>query len=249
MYKKYIVRLTAEEREICHETVRRGSSERVCHAQILLKTDGSAWTDRKIAEAFSCRRQTVENIRRNFVEEGFERALERKRRETPPVPKIRRGGSQGHRHVRGAASERVRQLVVAVAGREGCGVGDRGLHKPRNGEADAKKNGFSCKRKVQYWVIPPESDAEVSVRYPGDDLRLRTFVPSKRPCILDRQRIFVFHVELAATLCFADPGWLHGSKFPRGFRKRSQAVLDAERNGGPSRRANIALPVRGHGGV
>ena len=47
----------------------------------------------------------------------------------------RRGGSQGHRPVRGAA--RVRQLVVAVAGREGCGV--RGLHKPRNGEADAKK--------------------------------------------------------------------------------------------------------------
>ena len=86
---------------------------------------------------------------------------------------------------------------------------------------------------------------QVSVRYPGDDLRLRTFVPSKRPCILDRQRIFVFHVELAAALCFADPGWLHGSKFPRGFRKRSQAVLDAERNGG--RRANIALPVRGHG--
>ena len=24
MYKKYIVRLTAEEREICHETIRRG---------------------------------------------------------------------------------------------------------------------------------------------------------------------------------------------------------------------------------
>ena len=24
--------------------------------------------------------------------------------------------------------------------------------KPRNGEADAKENGFSCKRKVQYWV-------------------------------------------------------------------------------------------------
>ena len=29
--------------------------------------------------------------------------------------------------------------------------------KPRNGEADAKENGFSCKRKVQYRVIPPES--------------------------------------------------------------------------------------------
>ena len=143
MYKKYIVRLTAEEREICHETVRRGSSERVRRAWILLKADadGPAWTDRKIAEAFSCWRQTVENIRRNFVEEG--RALERKRRETPPVPKIRRGGSQGHRPVRGAA--RVRQLVVAVAGREGCGV--RGLHKPRNGEADAKKTAFPAKGK------------------------------------------------------------------------------------------------------
>ena len=46
--------------------------------------DGPAWTDRK--EAFSCRRQTVENVRRNFVEEG--RALERERRQTPPVPKI-----------------------------------------------------------------------------------------------------------------------------------------------------------------
>ena len=47
MYKKYIVRLTAEEREICHETIRRGGSERVRRAQILLKTDadGPAWTE------------------------------------------------------------------------------------------------------------------------------------------------------------------------------------------------------------
>ena len=98
MYKKYIVRLTAEEREICHETIRRlkGGSERVRRAQILLKTDadGPAWTDRKIAEAFSCRTKTVESIRRNLVEEGFERALERKRRETPPVPKILDGEAE-----------------------------------------------------------------------------------------------------------------------------------------------------------
>ena len=96
MYKKYIVRLTAEEREICHETIRRlkGGSERVRRAQILLKTDadGPAWTDRKIAEAFSCRTKTVESIRRNLVEEGFERALERKR--TPPVPKILDGEAE-----------------------------------------------------------------------------------------------------------------------------------------------------------
>ena len=168
MRKKYIVRLTAEEREICHETIRRlkGTSERVRRAQILLKADadGPAWTDRKIAEAFSCRTKTVENVRQNFVEGGFERALERKRRETPPVPKILDGEAEARVIAPGVASEGVRQLVVAVAGRKGGGIGDRGFHKLRNGEADAKKNGFSCKRKVRYWVIPPEADAEFVAR-------------------------------------------------------------------------------------
>ena len=109
MYKKYIVRLTAEERDICHETIRRlkGSSERVRRAQILLKADadGPAWTDRKIAEAFSCRTKTVENVRQNFVEGGFERALERKRRETPPVPKILDGEAEARVIALGAGLE------------------------------------------------------------------------------------------------------------------------------------------------
>ena len=39
--KKYIVRLTPEEREVCRATIRKlnGSSERVRRAQILLKAD------------------------------------------------------------------------------------------------------------------------------------------------------------------------------------------------------------------
>ncbi len=89
--KKYIVRLTAEEREVCQETIRKlsGSSEKVRRAQILLKADadGPAWTDHRIADAFSWRTQTVENIRQRCVQEGFERALARKQRESPPVPK------------------------------------------------------------------------------------------------------------------------------------------------------------------
>ena len=91
--KRYIVRLTAQEREVCRETVRKlnGSSEKVRRAQVLLKADadGPAWTDQKIADAFSCRTKTVENIRQRCVLEGFEQALERKRREFPPVPKLR----------------------------------------------------------------------------------------------------------------------------------------------------------------
>ena len=90
--KKYIVRLTAQEREVCRETVRKlsGSSQKVRRAQILLKADadGPAWTDQQIADAFSCRTKTVENIRQRCVLEGFERALERKRWESPPVPKL-----------------------------------------------------------------------------------------------------------------------------------------------------------------
>ena len=90
--KRCIVRLTAQEREICQQTVRKlnGSSEKVRRAQILLKADadGPAWTDQRVAEAFSCRTKTVENIRQRCVQEGFEQALERKRRASPPVPKL-----------------------------------------------------------------------------------------------------------------------------------------------------------------
>ena len=57
-------------------------------AQLLLKTDvdGSAWTDAKIAEAFNCRVQTIENLRKRVVTEGFEAGLSGKERQGPPTP-------------------------------------------------------------------------------------------------------------------------------------------------------------------
>jgi hypothetical protein len=89
MNKKYIVRLSDEERGACQEIVKRlkGSSEKVKRAQILLKADadGPAWPDAKIAEAFDCRVQTIENLRKRLVTEGFEAAVERKKRATPPT--------------------------------------------------------------------------------------------------------------------------------------------------------------------
>ena len=89
MIKKYVVRLTDEERGVCQAIVKKlkGSSEKVRRAQILLKADadGLAWSDAKIAEAFDCRIQTIENIRQRFVTEGFEQALERKNRAAPPT--------------------------------------------------------------------------------------------------------------------------------------------------------------------
>jgi len=87
--KKFIVELTKEEREICQEVVKKlkGTSQKVKRANILLKAD-SGWTDAKIAEALDCRTKTVENVRKRFVECGFEETLEHKKRTTPPVEKL-----------------------------------------------------------------------------------------------------------------------------------------------------------------
>ena len=88
MIKKYIIRLSDEERNACQVVVKKlkGSSEKVRRAQILLKADadGPNWSDAKIAEAFDCRVQTVENLRKRLVTEGFEQALERKKRQAAP---------------------------------------------------------------------------------------------------------------------------------------------------------------------
>lgn len=91
MGKKYIVRLTDEERETLRIVIKKlkGSSQKVRRAQILLKADaeGSDWTDKKIAEAFLCRTKTVENIRQCLVTKGFDVALNGKKRDTPPRQK------------------------------------------------------------------------------------------------------------------------------------------------------------------
>lgn len=91
MQKRYIVRLSEEERCQLREVIKKlkGSSQKVRRAQILLKADieGANWTDQRIAEAFSCRAKTVENIRRRLVERGFEETLNGARRATPPTPK------------------------------------------------------------------------------------------------------------------------------------------------------------------
>ena len=92
MLKKYIVRLTDEERDILTGVVKKlsGASQKVRRAQMLLKADanGSNWSDARIAEAFDCRRQTVEQLRKRLVTEGFDIALNGKTRKTPPRQKV-----------------------------------------------------------------------------------------------------------------------------------------------------------------
>jgi hypothetical protein len=83
MNKKFIVRLSEEERVVCQEIIKnfKGSSQKFRRAQVLLKADadGPGWSDVRIAEAFNCRVQTIENLRKRLVLEGFELALDGKR--------------------------------------------------------------------------------------------------------------------------------------------------------------------------
>ena len=76
--KKYIITLTDAERTYLHRLITAGqaAARKLTRARILLKADsspeGPAWTDAGISEALEVDLQTVANIRRAFVEEGFE---------------------------------------------------------------------------------------------------------------------------------------------------------------------------------
>ena len=90
MHKKYVVRLSEEERMVCQGIIKhlKGSSQQLRRAQILLKADadGAGWPDVKIAEAFNCRVQTIEHLRKRLVTESFTLALDGKKRQEPPTP-------------------------------------------------------------------------------------------------------------------------------------------------------------------
>ena len=92
MNKKYVVRLTDQERDELAGVIKKfkGTSQKVRRAQILTKADadGPNWTDQRIAEAFGCRTRTIEKLRQRLVERGFREALDGVKRESPPVEKL-----------------------------------------------------------------------------------------------------------------------------------------------------------------
>jgi hypothetical protein len=77
MYKKYVVRLTDQERSQLETLVRSGRAHarKLLYARILLKADADGpdhqWTDERIAEAFEISTATVARERRRFCEDGL----------------------------------------------------------------------------------------------------------------------------------------------------------------------------------
>src|SRR5262245_8110661 len=81
--KKYVVTLTAEERQSLHglTTAGKAAATKLARARILLKADasdgGPAWPDHRIAEALEVSTATIERVRQRFVEQALEAALVR----------------------------------------------------------------------------------------------------------------------------------------------------------------------------
>lgn len=91
MNKKFVVRLTEQERDTLRDVTRslKGGRQKVRRANILLMADanGPNWKDSHIAEAYGCCPQTVENVRKRFVNCGFDKTLAGVVRDVPSVLK------------------------------------------------------------------------------------------------------------------------------------------------------------------
>jgi hypothetical protein len=92
MHKRYEVILTDGERAQLARLIAAGEApaRKVMHARILLKADtgpgGPGWVDTRIAEAVAVSQPTVARVRRQYIEQGVEAALNRR----PPRREYRR---------------------------------------------------------------------------------------------------------------------------------------------------------------
>jgi hypothetical protein len=89
---KYPVHLTAEERASLESFISKGKAHAraIRRAQVLLAADenrtGGPLKEKEIAEQMRVNVNTVSAIRRAYALEGWENAITRKKRVTPPIP-------------------------------------------------------------------------------------------------------------------------------------------------------------------
>jgi transposase len=101
MRKRFIVKLEAEERAELEQMLAKGraAARKLLHARILLKADagpaGPGWDDAAIGAALDVSHDTIERVRRRFVEDGLAAALAR-RRAAPPRPRKVFGEQEAH---------------------------------------------------------------------------------------------------------------------------------------------------------
>jgi transposase len=92
--KRYVVRLSSEERRRLEAMLRKGKSaaQRLLKARILLQADvseaGDGWSDGRIIDALKTSVSMVYRVRKQWVEEGLDAVLSRKAPAWPSVPRI-----------------------------------------------------------------------------------------------------------------------------------------------------------------
>ncbi len=114
--KKYVVKLSDDERRRLNELLRKGKSpaKRLLKARILLKADasqaGEGWSDSRIIEALETNAPMVYRVRQKLVEEGFDAVLSRKQRAAPAISRIFDG-------------EKEAKLIALACSQPPCGRG------------------------------------------------------------------------------------------------------------------------------
>ena len=164
--KKYVVRLSVDEREQLQTLIRKGKSpaKRLLKARILLKADvserGEGWSDSKIIEALETSESMVYRARKQLVEEGFEAVLSRKQRALPAVPPIFDGEKEAKlialacsKPPKGRARWSLRLLESKVVE---LNIVDRASDSTIG--RVLKKNTLKPHRRQQ-WVIPPKANS------------------------------------------------------------------------------------------
>src|SRR5271157_1263255 len=165
LVKKYVVRLSGEERERLETLIRKGKSPArlVLKARILLKADvsegGKGWSDNRIIEALETSPSMVYRTRKQVVEDGFEAVLSRKPRAMPAIARIFDG-------------EKEAKLIALACSKPPKGRARWTLRLLENKVVELKiverasdstigrvlKNTLKPHRREQ-WVIPPKANS------------------------------------------------------------------------------------------
>ncbi|HEX8828922.1 MAG TPA: IS630 family transposase [Xanthobacteraceae bacterium] len=162
--KRYVVRLSAEERGRLEAMIHKGKSSaaRLLKARILLKADvseaGEGWSDSRIVEALETSVSMVYRARRQLVEEGLEAVLSRKAPARSSVPRIFDGEKEARlialacsKPPEGHARWSLRLLESKVV--------ELGIVEAASDstiQRVLKKNALKPHRR-KYWVIPPKA--------------------------------------------------------------------------------------------
>lgn len=98
---KYVVELSEQDKTVLLDIVSKGTStaRKILRANILLASDKQSdkyMTVAEIAEVYHTTPTTVQTVRTSYCEKGLDATINRKKRETPPVPAKVTGEVEAH---------------------------------------------------------------------------------------------------------------------------------------------------------